>query len=120
MQNKRWFNLLTLIDRDLESNDESPNSYSRSIIETLKNEIKNFKPEDPYDQIVFDLPNMSQLRLKNLSTAIAAFLKVESKWEIEFSDEHKKIVTSEELLEMKKNAEKFDGFYGWRVVRQVQ
>lgn len=43
----------------------------------------------------------------------------EPKWEIELSDGERKIVTTEELLQMEKNAEEFDGFYGWRVIRKI-
>ena len=42
-----------------------------------------------------------------------------SKWLIEFSDNETKIVTTDELLEMERTAEEFDGFYSWRVIKKI-
>lgn len=44
----------------------------------------------------------------------------EDKWLIELSDNETKIVTTSELLEMERQAEEFDGFYGWRVVKKIE
>jgi len=43
----------------------------------------------------------------------------EDKWLIELADEETKIVTTTELLKMEADAEEFDGFYGWRVVKKI-
>lgn len=43
----------------------------------------------------------------------------EDKWLIELADEETKIVTTTELLAMEAEAEEFDGFYGWRVVKKI-
>lgn len=47
-------------------------------------------------------------------------LITQDSWLIEFSDNETKIVTTDELLEMERNAEKFDGFYSWKIVKKIQ
>jgi hypothetical protein len=40
-------------------------------------------------------------------------------WLIKLSDDELKLVTSDELLQMEKTAEEFDGFYGWQVLGKL-
>lgn len=40
-------------------------------------------------------------------------------WIIKFADDELKLVTSDELLQMEKTAEEFDGFYGWNVLGKL-
>lgn len=44
----------------------------------------------------------------------------EDKWLIGLADQETKIVTTKELLAMEAEAEEFDGFYGWRVIKKVK
>lgn len=46
-------------------------------------------------------------------------MEQEDRWLIELADGYTEIKTTNELLAMEKNAEEFDGFYGWRVVKKI-
>jgi len=43
----------------------------------------------------------------------------ETKWLIELSDNEPMVVTGTELEQMEHDAEEFDGFYCWRVIRKL-